>query len=92
MHLRLKNDSNPRKETNTKTNYLNFKVLSEEPIKRTRSAKPITALAGEQNSGEIIKARGITKPGPKHPWRGFKLLPYNVTNKYTQKIPSKKMS
>lgn len=96
MHLRLKNDSNSRKETGsntkTKTNYLNYKILNEKPIKLTKSSKPITALAGEQNPGEIIKARGITKPGPKHPWRGFKLLPYNVTNKYAQKIPSKKMS
>jgi hypothetical protein len=100
---RLNGTTHIRLTSSNKTAYLNFKALDTKPDRLTAlntKARPLAALAGKQNPGDITTRREqekqvtepATKPAASHPWRGFKLLPYGITNKYNQKIPSKKMS
>ena len=65
---------------------LNYEIFKEKPASTKNS---LTALANDQS---LIGQRVPVKPSPEHPWRKFQLLPYNVTNKPNQKLPSKKIT
>jgi transposase len=67
--------------------YLSYTKLDSQPPKLKR---PITALAPEPR--KELKVKSVTKPSANHPWRKFRLLPYNITNRPNQKDPSKKWS
>jgi len=69
-----------------KGHYLNYRPFQEKPA---QPPKPLAALANDQS---LIKQRVPTKPSATHPWRKFKLLPYNISNKPNQKRPSKKIT
>jgi hypothetical protein len=69
-----------------KGHYLPYETFATNPA--TASKLPI-ALTSNPGTAKQHKS---TTPSPDHPWRKFTLLPYNVTNKATQKQPSKKMT
>lgn len=64
--------------------YLSYTRLDSQPPKLK---KPITALAPEPR--KELQVKSITKPSANHPWRKFMLLPYSITNRPSQKTPSK---
>jgi hypothetical protein len=67
-----------------KDHYLAYEVCASKPV---TTSKPPIALSSNPGT---TQPRTPTVPSAKHPWRKFSLLPYNVTNKATQKPPSKK--
>ena len=69
-----------------KGKYLNYILLKEKP---TITHKLPIALATDLS---LSKHRVPTIPSASHPWRKFTLLPYNITNKSNQKLPSKKIT
>lgn len=69
-----------------KGSYLKYNLLKDKPAS---SKKPLAALAGDQ---ALSEPRTPTIPSPTHPWRKFVLLPYNITNRPSQKPPSKKIT
>jgi transposase len=69
--------------------YLNYEKLKAEPVKSRKLKHPVALTS---SPGIDLSTRRPNVPSKNHPWRKFQLLPYNVTNKYTQKPPSKKMS
>ena len=69
-----------------KGTYLHYEALASKPI--TASKLPIALTSNPEQSKPRIPA----KPSAHHPWRRVALLPYNITNRTTQKPPSKKIT
>jgi len=65
--------------------YLNYTKLTAKPVV---ISKPPIALTSNPNP----IPRTPTKPAANHPWRKFQLLPYNITNRPNQRIPSRKIT
>jgi len=66
--------------------YLNYERLTDKPV---LTDKPPIALTSNPNPH---KQPTTTSPSLNHPWRKFTLLPYNISNRSNQKLPSKKIS
>lgn len=66
--------------------YLNYARLTNKPVVVTKLPIALTSNPG------LGKLRTPTKPAANHPWRKFTLLPYNITNKPNQKLPSKRIT
>jgi transposase len=70
---------------NLNDHYLKYQILKQKPM-LVAQKQPIALTSNP------AKPRPVNTPSANHPWRKFKLLPYNITSKPNQRKPSKKMS